>query len=108
MSNVRFLDQVAVSSFGGSNETVGSAFPRVVYAGETKTVATNTNSYAFEVFNLGNIVITAGSAVTVGGEIVYSHGVLIIEDTFTNEGTINIGGILEFGENTTFASATII
>jgi hypothetical protein len=100
MSNVRFLDQVAVTSFAGNTEIVGAAFPRVVFAGETKVVATNSNSYALEVFNLGNIVVTAGSAVTVAGEVVYSHGVLRIEDTFTNQGTINVGGILEIGELT--------
>jgi len=100
MSNVRFLDQVAVTSFAGNTEIVGSAFPRVVFAGETKVVATNSNSYALDVFNLGTINIIAGSAVTIAGEIVYSHGVLRVEDTFTNQGTINVSGIFEIGEIT--------
>ena len=98
MSNVRFLDNVLVQAPSTTSDNVGAAFPRVVFSGETKTVATNTNSYAFEVFNLGTINVKAGSAVVVGGETVYSHGVLRIEDTFTNEGTINVGGILKIGD----------
>jgi len=40
MSNVRFLDNVAVTSYAASNQLVGSTFPRVVFPGETKTVPT--------------------------------------------------------------------
>ena len=47
MSNVRFLDNVAVTSFAASNQLVGSTFPRVVFPGEIKTVPTNQNSYVF-------------------------------------------------------------
>jgi hypothetical protein len=35
MSNIRFLDNVAVSSYQ-SSQNVGSNFPRVVFAGEIK------------------------------------------------------------------------
>ena len=98
MSNVRFLDNVLVQSPSTTSDNVGAAFPRVIFLGETKTVATNTNSYAFDVYNLGTINIKAGSAVEVGGETVYSHGVLRIENIFTNQGTIDVGGILELGD----------
>jgi|TARA_R110000803_G_scaffold198594_2_gene262402 hypothetical protein len=98
MSNVRFLDNVAVTSYASSNQLVGSTFPRVVFPGEIKTVPTNQNSYAFEVFNKGIINITAGQAVLVGGETVYSHGLLRMESKFVNEGKININGILEIGD----------
>jgi len=99
MSNVRFLDNVLVQAPATSNDNVGAAFPRVVFLGETKTVATNTNSYAFDVYNLGTINIKPGTSVVVGGETVYSHGLLRIESSFTNEGTINVEGILEIGES---------
>ena len=98
MSNVRFLDNVQVTSFASSNQLVGSTFPRVVFAGETKTVSTNQNSYAFEVFNLGIININSGIGVNVAGTTVYSHGLLRCEKSITNEGTINIAGILEIGD----------
>jgi len=98
MSNVRFLDNVTVTSFASSNTFVGSTFPRVVFSNETKTVPTNQNSYAYEVFNQGTINITSGQAVTIGGQTVYSHGLLRMESKFVNEGKINIGGILEVGD----------
>ena len=98
MSNVRFLDNVLVTSPVAASDAVGGAFPRVVFPGETKTIAANTNSYAFEVFNLGTININAGTAVTVGGETVFSHGVFRVEQFITNEGTINVGGILKVGD----------
>lgn len=98
MSNVRFLDNVLVTSPVAAANAVGGAFPRVIFAGETKTIDANTNSYAFEVFNLGTINVRAGSAVTVGGETVFSHGVLRVEQFLTNEGTLNVGGILKVGD----------
>lgn len=99
MSNIRFLDNVAVSSYQ-SSQNVGSNFPRVVFAGETKIVPTNTNSYAFDVYNLGNININSGIAVIVGGQTIYSDGLLRIENIFTNEGIVNVSGILELGDLT--------
>ena len=98
MSNVRFLDNVLVTSPIASADAVGGSFPRVIFAGETKTINANTNSFAFEVFNLGTINVRAGSATIIGGEVVYSHGVLKIEKFLTNEGTLNIGGILTIGD----------
>ena len=98
MSNVRFLDNVAVTSYASSNQLVGSTFPRVVFPGEIKTVPTNQNSYAYEVFNQGVINITSGIGVEIGGETVYSHGLLRMESKFVNEGNININGILEIGD----------
>ena len=74
MSNVRFLDNVAVTSFAASNQLVGSTFPRVVFPGEIKTVF--------------------------GTQTVYSHGLLRIETQFVNEGTISVDGILEIGDIT--------
>jgi len=108
MSNVRFLDNVTVTSFASSNTFVGSTFPRVVFTGETKTVPTNQNTYAFEVYILGVISITGGQAVEVGGETVYSHGLLRIENIFSNQGRINVNGILEIGDSATFADVTVI
>jgi len=98
MSNVRFLDNVQVTSFASSNTFVGSTFPRVVFPNEIKTVPTNQNSYAYEVFNQGIINITSGVGVEVGGQTVYSHGLLRMESKFVNEGVININGILEIGD----------
>ena len=97
MSNVRFLDNVSVSSFAGSSQEVGSAFPRFVLAGETKIVPTNVSSYAFDVYNLGTIRITEGSAIQVGGETLYTHGLLRVETNLENEGTIVNDGIIEIG-----------
>lgn len=97
MSNVRFLDNVSISSFAGSSQTVGGAFPRFVLAGETKVVPTNISSYTFDLYNQGTISITEGSSVLVGGETLYSHGLLRVETTFENEGTVNNNGIMEVG-----------
>lgn len=109
MSNVRFLDNVLVTSYPSSNsEVVGSAFPRVVFSGEIKTVPTNINSYAYEIYNQGVINITAGQAVDIGGSTVYSHALLRAENTFTNEGRINVNGIFEVGDSSTFADVTVI
>ena len=109
MSNVRFLDNVSVSSYDSTaNQAVGAAFPRVVFAGETKTVITNINSYAFDVFNAGIINIRSGIGVDIGGTIAYSHGLLRVENEYTNQGTINVAGIFEIGEPTTFADVTVI
>jgi hypothetical protein len=110
MSNVRFLDNVLVTAreTGGSNSTAGTYFPRVVFADDVKTVPTNVNVYTYEVFNLGVINITPGTSIEIGGETVFSHGLLRIEETFTNSGTINVNGILELGEVNTFADVNVI
>tara|TARA_Y100000389_G_C17289100_1_gene427054 strand:+ start:491 stop:817 length:327 start_codon:yes stop_codon:yes gene_type:complete len=108
MSNVRFLDNVLVQAPSTTGDSVGAGFPRVVFLGETKTVVTNTNSYAFDVYNLGTINVKAGTSVEVGGGTVYSHGLLRIENEFTNQGIININGIFEIGESNTFASIAVI
>jgi hypothetical protein len=109
MSNVRFLDNVSVSSYGSTaTQAVGAAFPRVVFTGETKTVVTNINSYAFDVYNAGTINIRSGIGVDIGGTVAYSHGLLRVENLFTNQGTINISGIFEVGDSSTFADITVI
>jgi hypothetical protein len=97
MSNIRFLDNVAVSSYQ-SSQNVGSNFPRVVFSGEIKTVSSNTNSYAYEVFNLGFININSGVGVVIGGQTVFSDALLRVENLLVNEGTVNIAGILELGD----------
>jgi hypothetical protein len=97
MSNIRFLDNVAVSSYQ-STQIVGSTFPRVVFEGEFKIVPTNQNSYAYEVFNLGTIAINSGIAVVIAGQTVYSDGLLRIESLLVNQGIINVAGILELGD----------
>ena len=98
MSNIRFLDNVLVTSPIAAADAVGGSFPRVVFAGETKTINANVNSFVFELYNLCIINIRAGSATTIGGEVIYSHGVLKVEKTVTNEGIINVGGILTIGD----------
>lgn len=98
MSNIRFLDNVLVTATDSSGDAVSGGFPRVVFAGETKTVLSNTNAYAYEVFNKGTINIQAGTSVEVGGITVYSHGLLRMESKFVNEGKINVNGILEIGD----------
>ena len=98
MSNVRFLDNVLVTSPVAAADAVGGSFPRVIFAGETKTVNANVNSFAFEVYNLGTLNIRAGSAAQIGSQTIYSHGVLKVEQLLVNEGTLNIGGILTIGD----------
>jgi hypothetical protein len=99
MSNIRFLDNVSVSSYQ-SSQNVGSNFPRVVFSGESRTVPTNTNSYAYEVYNLGIINIASGIGVAIGGQTIYSDALLRIENLLVNEGIINLAGILELGDLT--------
>ena len=109
MSNVRFLDNVAVSSYASTaNQAVGAAFPRVVFPGEKKNVATNINSYAFDVYNAGIITINSGIGIDIGGTIAYSHGLLRVENEYVNQGTLNVAGIFEIGEPSTFADITVI
>ena len=93
MSNVRFLDQVPVTSFVGDTSITGRV-PRFLYAGETLTVKKNDQLYGFDFFNFGVVIIEQGDAVVVGDQTYYSDGLIQIATVLTNEGTINNNGII--------------
>ena len=92
MANVRFLDQVPVTAYAQNPGAL--RVPRFLYAGEVLEVQANQQLVGWDFFNFGLVIIDAGTAVTVGNETYYSHGLLQIQTIITNEGTIENNGIL--------------
>lgn len=93
MANVRFLDQVPVVAYA-NNSSLSGRVPRFLYSGEILVVAENDQLYGYDFFNFGTVIIEEGNEVTVGDEIYYSHGLLQIGTTLTNNGLITNNGIL--------------
>ena len=100
MSQIRFLDQVAVSAFPSTasgppatgNNTV---IPRIILPGTTFTVSKNTNVEVSEltVAEGGTLVIEGGDLVIPGPPPIYSHGVLSITSPPLIYGTIVVDGV---------------
>lgn len=112
MANVRFLDQVAVNSYanGTNNSTAyGATIPRIILPGSAFTVSSNTSVTTYRLTVVGNLILETGPEIELpDGTVTRANSYLWIEDTLSNQGVIDISGVLEFGENSTFASATII
>lgn len=112
MSNIRFLDQVPLSAYqvpADPSTGQGSYIPRIIYGGETFTVTKNTSIATFRLTVVGKLVLELGPELELpDGSTARANSYLWVEDRLDNQGTIDIAGIIEFGENSTFASATII
>lgn len=94
MANIRFLDQVPVASFA-TTQTQGR-LPRVLNPGDVLIVYENQQMIGYDFYNLGGIVIIQSGSLIPGTDI-YTHGLLQIEDTFDNQGTVINDGYLVLG-----------
>lgn len=100
MAQVRFLDQVSVSSFAGRGDSTinGTPLPSVILAGQTFTLAANTTAATYNLRVFGTLKIEQGSQVEApDGSIVYTNGQLYIENELDNQGTIINDGLLVVG-----------
>jgi len=100
MAQVRFLDQVAVTAFASNvSATNVGRLPRVIQAGETLTVEPNQQlvGYDFYILEGGLVTIKAGEQVNGVQPPLYTHGLIQIQSTFTNEGTLINNGYLVLG-----------
>lgn len=94
MANVRFLDQIPVTSFAstGGGGTVGNK--RFNLAGEVLIIPAGQQLVCYDFYNLGLVIVEEGEAVTVGNETVYTHGLWQVQTVLNNEGTITNNGII--------------
>jgi len=100
MAQVRFLDQVAVTAFASNADATNvGRLPRVIQAGETLTAQANQQLVGFDFYILegGLVTIEAGEQVNGISPPLYTHGLIQIESTFTNEGTLVNNGYLVLG-----------
>jgi hypothetical protein len=102
MANVRFLDQVAVNSYanGTNNSTAyGAIIPRIILPGSAFTVSANTSVSTYILTVIGNLILEQGPEIELpDGTVTRANSYLWIEDTLNNQGTIDVGGILEIGD----------
>jgi hypothetical protein len=100
MSQVRFLDQVAITAFAKDTTTGNTAtdaiIPRIILPGTTFTISKNTNVEVSEliVAEGATLVIEGGDLVIPGPPPVYSHGVLAVNSTPQILGTLVNNGVL--------------
>jgi hypothetical protein len=100
MSQVRFLDQVAVSAFAQTSNSTPSTdnnaiIPRIILPGTTFTVSKNTNVEVSEitVAEGGTLIIEGGDLVIPGPPPIYSHGVLSVTSPPLIYGTVVVDGV---------------
>tara|TARA_R110002153_G_scaffold132642_1_gene281692 strand:- start:804 stop:1127 length:324 start_codon:yes stop_codon:yes gene_type:complete len=100
MSQIRFLDQVAVAAFAQTSNSTPSTgnntvIPRIILPGTTFTVSKNTNVEVSEltVAAGGKLVIEAGTLVIPGPPPIYSHGVLSVTSPPLIYGTVVVNGV---------------
>lgn len=98
MSQVRFLDQVAITSF--SRDTTPATgndrvIPRVVLPGTTFNITKNTNVEVSEliVAEGATLIVEGGDLVIPGPPPIFSHGVLSVTSTPLILGTLVVDGI---------------
>ena len=100
MSQVRFLDQVAVTAFASNAEQLSTPgrMPRVLQSGETFIIQPNQQLVGFELFILPGALleIKAGEQISTN-PLLFTHGLLQIEDIIDNQGTIINNGYLILG-----------
>jgi len=109
-SNVRFLDQIPIASFGDaqtSSQTTSNAV-RFIAASEEVAINSSEQLYVNDLWNLGTVTIAQGDAIFFGLRVVYTHALLTVDTTLNNNGVINVNGILEVGESNTFADISVI
>ena len=93
MANIRFLDQVAVTSFATNGSGV-STLPRVLLPGQSFTIIENTQQTLYIFTNFGLLVIDAGAGYTVNGITYNTDGALQVETLLDNQGIIINNGII--------------
>jgi len=100
MAQVRFLDQVAVTAYASNADATNvGRLPRIIQSGETLTVQPNQQlvGYDFYILEGGLVTIQGGEQVSGVTPPLYTHGLIQIESTFTNEGTLVNDGYLVLG-----------
>ena len=106
MSQVRFLDQVAISAFVQTADSTPSTgnnaiIPRIILPGTTFTVSKNTNVEVSEltVAEGATLVIEGGDLVIPGPPPIYSHGVLAVTSAPLIFGEVIVNGVFNIPEN---------
>lgn len=105
MSNIRFVDSVAVTSFAvseGQPSTANNAvIPRIILPGDTFTMSKNTNVEVSEmtVAESATLVIEGGDLIVSGSNPIYSHGVLSVGSPPLILGTVNNRGVFNIPDN---------
>jgi hypothetical protein len=109
-SNVRFLDQVPISSFGDTQTAIQTTANAIRFVASNETVAINSSEQLFvnDFWNQGTVTIAQGDAIFFGLKVVFTHALLTVDTTLNNNGVINVNGILEVGESNTFADVSVI
>jgi hypothetical protein len=101
MSNVRFLDSVAVNSFanGTFNSTAyGSIIPQIILPGAYFTVSPNTSVSTYNLTVAGTLLMEAGPEVQLpDGTITRATSQLYVTNVLDNQGTIVNSGVIEIG-----------
>ena len=100
MSQVRFLDQVAITAFAKDTtpSTANDAvIPRVILPGTTFTISKNTNVEVSEliVAEGATLVIEGGDLIVEGPPPIFSHGVLSVTSPPQIFGTLINNGIFQ-------------
>lgn len=100
MANVRFLDNVAVTSFetGGNDTASGASIPRIILPGQTFRVSPNTSVSTYRLTVAGTLIMEVGPQVELpDGQVIRANSQLYVGDTLENQGTIINGGFIEIG-----------
>lgn len=101
MSNVRFLDSVAVNSFANGTNTAtayGAVIPRVILAGASFTISPNTSVSTYRLTVVGTLLMESGPELQLpDGTIFRAVSQLYIGDTLDVQGTIVNSGLIEIG-----------
>lgn len=100
MAQVRFLDQVPVTAYASNIEQASTPgrLPRVLFAGETLVVQPNQQIVGFDFYiQEGALVEIKGGEQVSTDPLVFSHGLIQIESTFNNDGTLINNGYLVLG-----------
>jgi len=101
MSNVRFLDSVAVNSFANGTNTstaYGAVIPRVILPGGAFTVSPNTSVSTYRLTIAGTLFMESGPEVQLPDNSIFrATSQLYIGDTLDNQGIIYNSGLIEIG-----------
>ena len=101
MSNVRFLDQIALSAFqssAGSSTANGNVIPTVILPGTTFTISQNTSAAVYKLTVAGRLIVESGPQVELpDGTVTYAHGQLYIDDKLIVQGIVDNAGIIVIG-----------
>jgi len=100
MAQVRFLDQMSVSSFeAGANETAaGSTLPRIILPGQLFRVSSNTSVSTYGLTVAGTLIMEVGPEIELpDGTVTRADSQLYVGDILENQGIIIQGGLIEVG-----------